>query len=231
MQYAWLILSLMLLFVWLVIFSFLKSVESRKEMLIVSSWTSLLGLTEPLFVPEYWNPPSLFDLALKTGFDIESLIFAFAVGGIGAVMYEAIFRSKHIKISALEQHSQHHRFHYLVLASAPLAFVVLLITTNFNPIYSAIIALVIGFLTSWYCRPDLVKKMIVSGLLFAIIYFIAFSLLNLFFPGYTKAVWNLSALSGIIALGVPVEELLWAFTFGLYWSNVYEHLGWYKLKN
>jgi hypothetical protein len=28
-------------------------------------------------VPEYWRPPSLFDLALKNGFDIESLLFAF----------------------------------------------------------------------------------------------------------------------------------------------------------
>jgi hypothetical protein len=32
-------------------------------------------LTEPLFVPDYWNPPSLFDLARRSGFDIESVIF------------------------------------------------------------------------------------------------------------------------------------------------------------
>ncbi|PIN93121.1 hypothetical protein COU56_03855, partial [Candidatus Pacearchaeota archaeon CG10_big_fil_rev_8_21_14_0_10_31_9] len=59
-------------------------------------WVSLLtmpfGLTEPLFVPEYWSPPSLFNLAVKTGFDIESLIFCFAVGGIGTVIYELFFR-------------------------------------------------------------------------------------------------------------------------------------------
>lgn len=36
------------------------------------------GLTEPLFVPKYWNPPSLFDLAQRTGFGIKSLIFCFA---------------------------------------------------------------------------------------------------------------------------------------------------------
>ena len=45
--------------------------------------TALLGLTEPLFVPVYWNPPSLFELAQRTGFDIESLIYAFAIGGVG----------------------------------------------------------------------------------------------------------------------------------------------------
>jgi hypothetical protein len=46
------------------------------------------GLTEPLFVPRYWDPPSLFNLAATTGFDIESLIFCFAIGGIGAVLYD-----------------------------------------------------------------------------------------------------------------------------------------------
>jgi len=71
--------------------------------------------------------------------------------------------------------------------------------------------------------------MLVSGLIFILIYFITFSLLNLFFPGYTEAVWNLSAISGIIIIGVPLEELLWAFTFGLYWSSIYEHLTWRKL--
>lgn len=52
------------------------------------------GLTEPLFVPEYWMPPSLFDLALNTDFDIESLIFYFGIGGIGAVFDNVISREK-----------------------------------------------------------------------------------------------------------------------------------------
>ena len=57
-------------------------------MLLVSVFTMPFGLTEPLFVPRYWDPPSLFNLAATTGFDIESLIFCFAIGGIGAVLYD-----------------------------------------------------------------------------------------------------------------------------------------------
>ena len=61
-------------------------------------WASVymapFGLTEPLFVPEYWNPPSLFELAQKTGFDIESFIFSFAIGGIGAVLYTSLMRKR-----------------------------------------------------------------------------------------------------------------------------------------
>jgi hypothetical protein len=36
-------------------------------------WLALQNLTG------YWAPPSLFSLAQKTGFDIESLIFSFAI--------------------------------------------------------------------------------------------------------------------------------------------------------
>src|SRR3989344_3479519 len=91
----WLIFSLILFVIWIIIFIFNKS---RKEMLIVSALTMPFGLTEPFFVPEYWSPPSLFNLAANTGFDIESLIFSFAIGGIGSVLYETIFKSGHEKI-------------------------------------------------------------------------------------------------------------------------------------
>jgi hypothetical protein len=46
------------------------------------------------------------------------------------------------------------------------------------------------------------------------------------FPGYVAAVWNLPALTRVFVAGVPLEELMFAFTFDLYWSSVYEHLAW-----
>lgn len=81
MQYVWFIWSLSSLGIWLIIY--LARNSYRREMLKISLVTMLFGLTEPLFVPEYWNPPALFDLAQKTGFDIESFIFSFSIGGIG----------------------------------------------------------------------------------------------------------------------------------------------------
>jgi len=87
-------------------------------MLIVSLWTSLLGLTEPLFVPEYWSPLSLFDLAQRTGFDIESLIFSFGIGGIAVVLYEYIFKTRHKIIPQSAQHNLRHRYHLWAIISA-----------------------------------------------------------------------------------------------------------------
>ncbi len=189
-----------------------------------------LGLTEPLFVPEYWNPPSLFDLAAKTGFDIESLIFAFSIGGIAAVLYELFFKVKHKKINKKEMNSGKHRFHLLALSSPVIVFLFLYFFTNLNPIYSAITAMFIGSFSVILCRPNLKNKILVGGLLFLVIYFIFFFLLNLVYPGWIEKIWNLGAISGILFLGIPIEELLFAFSFGMMWSGIYEHVKWYELE-
>lgn len=230
MQYAWLIWSLLLVGVWLVIYFLLDAKDKKREMLTVSLWTSLLGFTEPLFVPEYWAPPSLFNLALRTGFDIESVIFAFAIGGIAAVLYERVFRAEHEQISTAERHASRHKYHLLALLSPLIIFVSLLISTNLNPIYSTFIVLVGGGLFTWYCRPDLKKKMFASAFIFTGLYFVYFLTLVLMYPGYVEEVWNLGAISGILVIGVPLEELMFAFGLGFLWSSVYEHIKWRNLK-
>lgn len=222
--FAYLIMSTALFVVWLVLYGVRK--DLRRAMLRVSLVTALLGLTEPLFVPKYWNPFSLFDLARKTGFDLESLLFSFAIGGIVFAAYEVCFRKAPSESMASERHEGRHRHHLLALAAPYLVFVIVAVITHLNPIYSSAIALAAGFLATLYCRPDLWLKMIVSGGLFLAVYFVVFVLFNLIFPGYVVAVWNLPAISGVRLVGVPLEELMFAFTFGLYWSSVYEHLMW-----
>jgi len=229
MQYAWFIWNIILLAVWLIIYLSLKNKESKKEMFIVSLWTSLLGLTEPIFVPAYWQPPSLFNLALKTGFDIESLLFSFGVGGLVVVLYEKIFSVQHQKISEGEKHHARHKYHLLALSTALAVFIVMLLWANLNPIYSAIIALILGGFATWYCRPDLKKKMIISAFIFLAFYFVYFLTLVIAYPGYVATVWNLEAISGILFLGIPLEELLFAFAFGFLWSSIYEHITWRRI--
>ncbi len=100
MQYAWLIWCLFFLTFWIIIY--LLKPFFRKEMLSISLGTMRLGLTEPLFVPSYWNPPTLFDLAQQTGFDIESLIFTFSIGGTTSVLYKLIYRKNVTKMESMK---------------------------------------------------------------------------------------------------------------------------------
>src|SRR3989338_1449230 len=224
----WLIFSLLFFGIWIVIFIAMPRV--RREMFFVSLFTMPLGLTEPLFVPEYWNPPSLFNLAATTGFDIESLIFCFAIGGIGAVLYEAIFKGRYLKMSKHERRTKKHKFHIFVLLSPIIIFLPLQLFANLNPIYSASISMFIGSIAAIFCRPDLKKKIIIGGILFLGLYFLFFLSFNIIYPYAIEKFWNLSAISGVLILGIPIEELLFAFTFGMLWASYYEHIKWFKLK-
>tara|TARA_R110002074_G_scaffold298053_1_gene469648 strand:- start:1915 stop:2631 length:717 start_codon:yes stop_codon:yes gene_type:complete len=226
-QYVWFIWSLIILALWVVIYLSKKGV--RKEMLKMSLITMPFGLTEPLFVPEYWLPPSLFDLAEKTSFDIESLIFSFAIGGIGTVLYNLIFKQRLDEISNTERGHYRHRLHLYILFIPVIVFIFLTFFTTLNHIYCGIIALLIGGLATLYCRPDLKGKIWVGGILFTVLYFIYFGSILLFYPRYVELYWNLDDLTHILVLGIPIEELLFAFTFGMYWSGLYEHLYWRKL--
>lgn len=129
-----------------------------------SLFTAPFGLTEPLFVPEYWSPPSLFDLAHSIGFDIESLIFSFAIGGIVAVLYNLLTGQELRPASAAERLSWRHRLHRWTLAVPFLTFPALYFF-SWNPIYPAIVAMSLGAISVMLCRPDLTRKTWVGSLL------------------------------------------------------------------
>ena len=74
--------------------------------------TAPLGLFEPLFFPDYWFPPTLFRLGETTGFDIESLIFSFAVSGLFGVWGKYALKP----LADGEKTSRRHRYHKCLLS-------------------------------------------------------------------------------------------------------------------
>lgn len=228
MQYAYALGSLGLLILWLVVHRSLREPLARHKMWVVSLWTLPLGLTEPLFVPDYWSPPSLFDLADLTRFDLESLLFSFSVGGIAAVAYDAFRPARHGWMSHHERSGRRHRFHAAALVAGPAAFALLYAATSLNPIYAATLGLLAGGLAAAACRPDLTLPMLLGAVLFASIYFVFFAGLLLVFPGWVDLAWNVEVLTGVRVAGVPIEEILFAFALGLLWSSLYEHVSWLR---
>jgi lycopene cyclase-like protein len=197
----------------------------RRRILWASALTIPLGLTEPFFVPAYWNPPSLFDLAHRTGFDIESLIFCFAIGGLAAAGYRALAPVAEHVVTAEVRSSHLHRWHRAALVSPFIVFGGLLMLP-WNPIYPGIVALVLGALASGLCRPDLWRNILVGGVVFLALYTVFLLGLKSLWPGYIESVWNLGGLIAWRPAGLPLEELLFGFGFGMYWSSVYEHVTW-----
>jgi len=122
-KYIWLVWALLFMIPWAVLFAVFP--RHRRAMFWASVFTAPFGLTEPLFVPECWNPPTLFDLAQRTGFDIESLIFCFGIGGVSAVLYNVLSGTGLKPVSPAQRHSRRHRFHYLALVSPFIVFLAL----------------------------------------------------------------------------------------------------------
>ena len=100
-----------------------------------------------------------------TGFDIESLVFCFAIGGIGAILYDWLADDRLVDVSADERMWRRHRWHIPILLS-PVAIFLLLVWLPWNAIYPGIIAMGGGALLTLYCRPGLKRNIWIGGATF-----------------------------------------------------------------
>jgi hypothetical protein len=211
----------------------------------------LLGITEPLFVPEYWDPPSI----LKVGrWDLESFLFCFAIGGVAAVVTEIgpvknllvladAYIEKAIRfvlaaISKLSRGILHSSMLDRPMTSRLISpeqtrienmllvtffFAALGATAHFglNIIYDSAIVCVASAVMVAWRRPSLRWQILGGGVSFMLLYGIVLLIVDRAYPDFYNH-WNLGALSGFRILGAPAEEYLFAFTFGVMWAPFYE---------
>ena len=154
-RYVWLFWSLFSLLPWLFLFAAFP--RQRRIMWKASLWTMPFCLTEIVFVPAYWDPPRVLDRLIPYGFDIESLIFSFGIGGVAVVLYNVLTGHSLRRVPLRERLGPMHRHHYAALASPFVAFPLLSLLT-WNPIFSGIAAMFVGAFAAMVCRPDLRKK-------------------------------------------------------------------------
>lgn len=208
--------SLILLAIWIIIY--IRQKKLRKEMLIASILVTPAALSEVFFVPTYWLPDTIGNPKLS----IEDLIFSFAVGGIIAVTYE-LFMGRKIRHQRLCNCYKGEVFHGLILGVGVAAVFLVYLMLKINFMYAVYIGIVVNIVLMVVTRPDLVGKILYSGLLFGSFYFIFFALFTIFVPGFFRH-WNFNNLSGIVLLGVPLEEIIWAVGAGALLGPIYEYL-------
>lgn len=222
-RFAYLILCLPFLLVWL--FLFLINKETRKEQISMSFIAMIIGpLSEIIYFRDYWIPQSIFSIFIgKFPFMIEDLLFGFAIGGIGAVIYEVIFRKRLSKYSIYTKHA---------IKSVSIIFVFILVllgtfSLGVNSIYASALAFLVAGILIIYVRHDLFLNAIGSGIGVMLVMFICYYFIFNFVVANTdellKQGWLLYNTSlGIRFSNIPITEMAWGFTWGFLSGPWYE---------
>jgi hypothetical protein len=100
-----------------------------------------MALTSILFVPQYWTPPSLFDLDQRIRVGIEDFLWAAAVGGIASAVAEILLKDR---LAALRQVAR--KRHFAPFVAVVLVFIALELWHPGKTMYNCIIAFAIGAL-------------------------------------------------------------------------------------
>jgi lycopene cyclase-like protein len=184
-----------------------------------------LALTSILFIPQYWSPPSLFDLDSKIKVGIEDFLWAAAVGGIASAIAEILLKER---LSALRRVAR--KRHFAPFVVVVVVFVALELWQRDKTIYNCIIAFAIGVVVIAVLRSDLIPTMLIGALSFTALYFVLFLIVLQPYPEFVTRFYNIPHLLGIYVLKVPIEELLFAATGGAIWSVAYEYVQGYRLE-
>lgn len=197
----------------------------RSEMRWGTLIAAPMALTSLLFVPQYWTPPSLFDLDLKIRVGIEDFLWAAAVGGIAAIVGEISLGET---LASIRQ--SRHKRHYAPFLVAAAVFLSLEFGLHWKTMTSTIVALTVCALVLAYLRSDLIKLMLVSAASFTVLYFVLFLIVLALYPEFVRRYYNLPNLLGVFVRGIPIEELLFAASGGAVWSVAYEYVHGYRLE-
>ncbi len=217
--YTYLIGGLIFLPWWLALFLWNKTL--RDEMLTMSL---LIGILAPLWAPfffDYWTPVYLLPIefgSVRIG-SIEDFIYGFLVGGIASVVYELAFPNKILKSRDRNHHWKWFFFPLVVIAAVSFHGLVFI---GWNSIYASLVMFaLLAIFICWY-RHDLIFNAFMTGLLVLAITFVGYLVWLALFPNLIEAWWQTERISGALFIGIPVEELAWAFALGLVGGPFYE---------
>jgi hypothetical protein len=220
-HFAYLVGALLFDAAWLAFYLIGK--KYRPQMIWGTVVTAPLALTSFLFVPQYWTPPSLFDLDARIRVGIEDFLWAGAVGGLASIVGELFLKER-----LAAQRKQRHKKH---MAPFVVMLVVFFICWAWHPqknIYNTAIAFAACALVVAFMRSDLIPTMLVGATVFTILYFLLFMFFLWLYPNFIECFYNLSNISRIYLHHVPIEELMFASTGGAVWSVAYEYLQGYR---
>lgn len=221
--YAYLFGDFFFLFIWGILFFWRK--DLRKEMFAMSIAGACIAPLAFVFLLDYWSPEYILG-----GFPIriEDFLFAFSVGGIGAVLYESVVRKSHAIMP--ERRAFAHQINGIFLLTLSIA-AFLMWQFRINSIYANYIIFFILFFFMIFQRRDLLLHAFFSGVLVAALMFLFYQVWIPLNPGIIQHWWKLNNISGVLIAGVPLEEIIWGFAWGMSGGILYEYICGFRLRS
>lgn len=175
-------------------------------------------ISELYYTRDYWRPVLFNGWAIG----LEDFLFGFLIVGISAVIYEEFVGKRFTKRHGRQKH------HFILVIPLIFVFVLLFHTLTIgigvNSIYASILLFSALALVVLYFRRDLVIDALISGVFIGSIGLFGYLLLTSVYPEFFRRFWLLGNISGVLVQGIPIEELLWGFSFGLAAGPFYEFM-------
>jgi hypothetical protein len=209
--YSYLFLSLSLLVIALLALAVcprpLKAAVLLSGLFSVPSALASVG-----FVPSYWDPIRVAELWIGP----EDALFSFSTGIIAFSM--ALWPiHKRVRI-AFQPRSIFFRF-VACYASGTVLDNFFLYVLHLGPMQSALLTIAaISLALAIICKPMIILS-IYGAVAFTCFYTLCMKGIFSLFPGFLDQ-WNLPALCGVLALGVPLEEIAWSIACGAAWPMI-----------
>lgn len=203
----------------LIIFGFIywKNFALRHEMLISGIVVAIIGvLSERTFFSDYWNPPLILKFGNFGG--IEDIMFGFAAGGIGAVIFNVIFSTR-----LIANRKPRHLIIPSVFISEYVSIFVLHGMLGINSIYASAVGFCIPAMGMLIVRRDLLWDAVYSAAVTGFILVVAEGVLLALTGGeYLERFYLLHGEAPVLFGIFPVTEFLWGLSFGALIGPVYE---------
>ncbi|MDO8514838.1 MAG: lycopene cyclase domain-containing protein [bacterium] len=218
--YAYTLLVCFFTLVWVILFIIRK--DLRREMFIMSLLAAPLGPFGDFF---YQRDYYLLPILNGHYWWIYSLACGFVYGGVAAVLYETLLKEHHrIQRGIRKKQGRHYWWFWAVFLGGGAFMYVGTFLLQINSIYVSFCVMFLGALWIGYQRKDLLVEAVGSGLALMAVTTVFYLVLQLVFPGIFETQWNIASLSGLFILGIPVEEYVWAFMWGLITGPAYEYV-------
>ena|SRR3989338_3976223 len=222
-EYSYILLSSGVSVVWLIVYICNKTL--RKQQIVISIVGSLLlGLSELLLIPDYWQPPMFLSVPILNSYiSVADILFGFSLAGIVCLLPGLVvkdyFKSHDINWKGL--------LSIIGIWCSVLILAFAIRSLGMNSIYAISLPMMLGalFLVMTSDGLKVLYISVVGGIALTVIMFAVYTIGFSFVSNVNDillSIWSLYGTSyGLLVAGVPFSELIFAFAVGAFYSILF----------